>query len=95
MLVKPRMQKNVKTDIWKMNMHRATTADSVIPIMVRIAKRAKIMMVVLMTGTEGNRWCKYSTPVFADITAVAIYERIVMQAARDAVNLDVQLSRQL
>ena len=78
-----------------MNMHRATTADSVIPMMVSIAKRTKMIIVVLMTGTVGNRWCKYSTPVFADITAVAIYERMVMQAARDAVNLDVQLSRQL
>ena len=76
-------------------MARATRAESVIPRMVNPAKTRSTTAVASMGGRIGTRVLKYSTAVLAEITAVARYDRRVRQAANEASNFRVQLSRQL
>ena len=63
--------------------------------MVRPAKAIRMTAVVSMVGRKGRRSLLYSAAVLAEITAVARYESNVRQAAKEASNFRVQLSKAL
>jgi hypothetical protein len=65
------------------------------PMMVSAAKMIRTTAVVSMAGKNGSKLSRYSTPVLAEMTAVAKYDNRVRHAAREAVNLRVLFNRQL
>jgi len=58
--------------MWKIKIVKATTADSLIPMMASMAKKPRTKMVPSSTLNVGYTVCRYSTAVLDEMTAVAI-----------------------
>ena len=81
--------------MWMTKMTTATRAESVMPKSVNTMKTASRPIVVSMIGRLGIIAPAYLVASLAEITAVAMYERMVRHAAMEAWYLLVVLSSAL